>query len=173
MHDRFGIGTADRTDRHVPGGLAAGVADRTGLQAGRAERMEQAVHQPAVHQALMGGVGVAQDGERAALADDGFPAICSLVERLIPGDGLELARALGPCAAKRGGDAFGRIHKVAVAVDLAAGKTGRVRLVGVTLDAHDLAVVDMCDERAHVGTIVGTDNSNGFHYAASRRVSRP
>ncbi len=33
------------------------------------ERMEQAVHQPAVHQALMGGVGVAQDGFGPALID--------------------------------------------------------------------------------------------------------
>ena len=69
--------------------------------------MEQAVHQPAVHQALMGGVGVAQDGFGPALIDDFLPLAGDLVERLIPGDGLELARALGAGAAQRRGDAFG------------------------------------------------------------------
>ena len=68
VHDVLGIGAADRADRHVPRLLAAGVAHRAGLQAGGAERMEQAVHQAAVHQALVGGVGVAEQGERAALA---------------------------------------------------------------------------------------------------------
>ena len=94
----FGIGAADRADRHVPRRLAAGVAHRAGLQARGAERMEQAVHQAAVHQALMGGVGVAQQGERAAFRDDRLPPGGDLVERLVPGDRRELAGALGAAA---------------------------------------------------------------------------
>ncbi len=106
----------------------------------------------------MGGVGVAQDGERAAFLDDRLPLAGDLVECLVPGDGLELARALRAGAAQRRGDALGRVYEVAVAVDLAAGETRRVGLIGIALDLHDLAVVDMCNERAHVRTIVSTDN---------------
>jgi hypothetical protein len=37
-------------------------------------------------------------------------------------------------------------------------------VIGVALHAHDLAAFDMGDERAHVGTIVRTDNSNGLRH---------
>ena len=84
-----------------------------------------------------------------------------LVERLVPGDRREFALALGAGAAQRRRDALGRMHQLGVAVDLGAGKAGRVRLIRVALDAHDLAVLDMGHERAHVGTIVRTDNANG------------
>src|ERR1700743_122822 len=40
-------------------------------------------------------------------------------------------------------------------------------MIGVTLDAHDLAVLDMRDERAHVGAIVRTNDSYGFHRTVS------
>jgi hypothetical protein len=40
-------------------------------------------------------------------------------------------------------------------------------MVGVALHAHDLAVVDMRDERAHVGAIVRTNDSYGFHLTVS------
>ena len=95
VHDRFGIGAADRADRDVPRGLAAGVAHRAGLQARRAQRMEQPVHQAAIHQALMGGVGVAQQGERSALTNDRLPFGGDFVEGGVPGDGLEPAGPLG------------------------------------------------------------------------------
>ena len=95
MHDVLGIGSADRADRDVPGFLAASVAYRASLQARGAERVEEAVHQAAIHQALMGGVGVAQERERAALLDDRLPLGGDLVERLVPGDRLELAGAFG------------------------------------------------------------------------------
>ena len=108
----------------------------------------------------MGGVCIAEEGVRAAFGDDRLPLAGDLVERLVPGDGLELAGTLGAGALQRRLDAFGRVHQVGVAVHLAAGKAGRVGMVGVTLDAHDLAVVDMGDERAHVGTIVRTDDSD-------------
>ena len=93
-----------------------------------------------------------------------------LVERLVPGDRLELAGALGAGALERRGDALGRIHQVGVAVDLAAGEARRVGMVGVALHAHDLAVLDMGDERAHVGAIVRTNDSNGLHHTVSPKT---
>ena len=170
MHDRFGVGAAHRAERHVPRRLAAGVAHRAGLQARGAQRVEEAVHQAAVHQPLMGGVGVAQQGERTAFPDDRLPPGGDLVERLVPGDRRELAGALGAAAPERRGDALRRVHQVGVAVDLAAGETGRVGVIGVALHAHDLAVLDMGDERAHVGTIVRTDDSNGLHHTVSPKT---
>ena len=132
--------------------------------------MEQAVHQAAVHQALMGGVGVAQQRQRTALGDDRLPFGRDLVERLVPADRLELARALGAGALQRRLDALGGIDEVGVAVDLSAGETRRVGMVGVALHAHDLAVLDMGDERAHVGTVVRTDDSNGLHHTVSPKM---
>ena len=132
--------------------------------------MEEAVDQAAVHQPLMGGVGITQQRERAAFADDRLPLAGDLVQRLVPGDRRELPGALGAAAPERRGDAFRRVHQVGVAVDLAAGETGRVGVIGVALHAHDLAVLDMGDERAHVGTIVRTDDSNGLHHTVSPKT---
>src|SRR5260370_35635179 len=98
MHDVLGIGAADRAHRDVPGFLAAGVAYRAGLQARGAERMEQAVHQAAIHQALMRGVGVAQPGERTTLFDDRLPLGGELVKRLVPPDPPEPSGAPWPGA---------------------------------------------------------------------------
>ena len=168
MDDILGIGAADGADRHFPRRLAARVAHRAGHQARGAQRMEQAVHQAAVHQALMGGVGVAQQGERTALGDDRLPLGRDLVERLVPGDRRELARPFRAGAPERRLDALGGVNEVGVAVDLSAGEARRVRMVWIALHAHDLAVLDMGDERAHVGTIVRTDDSNGrLHHTVS------
>ena len=84
--------------------------------------------------------------------------------------GVNWPEPLGPLRLQRRPDALRRVHQVGVAVDLAAGETGRVGVIGVTLHAHDLAVLDMGDERAHVGTIVRTDNSNGLHHAVSPKT---
>ena len=72
--DRFRVGAADRPDGQVPGFLAARVADRPGDQPARAERMEQAQHQPAVHLPLMRAVGIAEQRQRPGLGDDPLPA---------------------------------------------------------------------------------------------------
>ena len=53
-----------------------------------------------------------------------------------------------------------------------AGEAGRVGMVGVALHAHHLAIFDMGDERAHVGAIVRTDDSNGLDHTASSQGSR-
>ena len=167
MDDILGVGAAHGAECHVPRCLAAGVAHRAGLQARGAERMEQAVHEAAVHQALVGGVGVAEQGERAAFLDDRFPLGGDLVERLVPGDGLELARAFGAGPLQRRPDAFGRVNEIGVAVHFSASEARRVGLVGIALDAHNFTVLDMCDQRAHVGAIVGANDSNLLHRTVS------
>jgi hypothetical protein len=44
-------------------------------------------------------------------------------------------------------------------------------MVRIALHAHDLAVLDMGDERAHVGTIVRTDDSNfALHHTVSPKM---
>ena len=125
--DRFGIGAADRADGEVPGGLAAGVADRAGLQPAGAERVEQAVDEAAVHLPLVRAVGVAEQRQRPDCGDDGLPARDDLVERLVPADRLELALALGADAPQRRRQPLGRVHQLDVAVDLGAGKAGGER----------------------------------------------
>ena len=74
LDDQFRIGAADRADGGVPGGLAAGVAHRAGLQPAGAHRVEQAVRQAAVHLPLMRAVAVAEQRKRSGLGDDGLPA---------------------------------------------------------------------------------------------------
>ena len=81
--------------------------------------------------------------------------------------GLNWPEPLGPVRLQRRRDALGRVHQVGVAVDLAAGEARRVGMIGVALDAHDLAVLDMGDERAHVGAIVRTNDSNRLHHTVS------
>ncbi|OIQ69540.1 hypothetical protein GALL_488560 [mine drainage metagenome] len=66
--------------------------------------MEQTVGQAPVHQALMRAVGVTQQGFGTGFTDHGLPTADDLVQCLIPGDGRELAAALGPDAAQRGFD---------------------------------------------------------------------
>jgi len=70
----------------------------------------------------MGGVGVAQQGEGTALGDDRLPLGGDLVERLVPGDRLELAGTLGSGALERRLDALGGVNEVGVAVHFSAVK---------------------------------------------------
>ena len=81
--------------------------------------------------------------------------------------GVNWPEPFGPLRLSGVSDALGRVHQVGVAVHFSAGETRRVGVIGVALDAHDLAVLDMGDERAHVGAIVRTDNSNGLHHTVS------
>ena len=87
----------------------------------------------------------------------------------VPGDRRELALALRADAAQRRRQAFGRMHQFGVAVDLGAGEAGGERLVGIALDAHHASVLDMRQQRAHVGTIVRTDHADGFHASSPRQ----
>src|SRR5437764_13241646 len=53
MEDGFRVGSADRSNGHVPRRLTARVAHRAGAQPAGAERVEQAIYEPAVHLSLI------------------------------------------------------------------------------------------------------------------------
>ena len=75
--------------------------------------------------------------------------------------GLNWPEPFGAGPLQRRPDALGRVNEVGIAVHFSAGDALGVGMVGVALDAHHLAVLDARDERAHVGAIVRTDDSNG------------
>ncbi len=161
--DRFRVGPANRADRHVPGALAARVAHRAGNQAAGPQRVEQAEQEAAVHLPLMRAIGIAEERQGARLGNDRPPAPGDLVERLVPADRREFALALGAGAAQRRLQPRRRMHQLGVAVDLGAGKAGGEGLLGIAGDAHDAAVFDLGQQRAHVRAIMRTDDANRFH----------
>ena len=126
MNDRLGIGAADRSDRDVPDTSQQVSHTVPACRRELPEGMEQAVHQAAVHQVPDGRVGVTEQRQRAAFGDDRLPFGGDLVQRLVPADRLELARALGPTRRSGVRIPFRRIHQIGVAVHLAAGKAGAV-----------------------------------------------
>ncbi len=81
-------------------------------------------------------------------------------------DRCESALALGADAAQRRLQALGGVHQFGVAVDLGAGEAGGERLVRIAFHASDPAVLDMRQQRAHVWTVVCTDDPNGFHVSS-------
>ena len=60
------------------------------------------------------------------------------------------------------------MHEFGVAVDLAAGEPGGERMVRVALDPHDAAVLDVREQGAHIGTIMGTNGADRGHGAGLR-----
>ena len=163
MRDRLGIGAADRPHGDIPRHLAAGVAHGAGLQPTRAEGVEETVHQAAVQLALMRAIGIAEECERPALGDDGLPACSDLVERCVPRNRGELAFAFRPAPAQGGGEALRRMDKLGVTVDLGAGKPRREGLRGIAHHTHHAPALDLCEQRAHVGTIVRAHHPDRFH----------
>ena len=85
------------------------------------------------------------------------------VERLVPGDRHEPTRALGAVPPERRRQPLRRVHQLGVAIDLGAGKAGRIGLVRVALDAHHPVVLDMGKQGTHVGAIMGAGNADDFH----------
>ena len=161
--DRLGIGAADRSHGHIPRRLAAGVAHGAGLQPTCAEGVEETVHQAAVQLALMRAIGIAEECERPALGDDGLPACSDLVERCVPRNRGELALPFRPAPAQGGGEALRRMDKLGVTVDLGAGKPRREGLRGIAHHTHHAPALDLCEQRAHVGTIVRAHHPDRFH----------
>ena len=65
-------------------------------------------------------------------------------------------------AAQRRCQALGRVHQLGIAVYLGAGKPGSERLLRVALDPGDPPILDMGQQRAHVGTIMCADDPDLF-----------
>ena len=131
-HDEVGM-VGDLGRRHAPAlamaGLEAGIgeqhADRA-LEARVALRVGQALDAVALHEAHGAGVPVGPDGLGPVPplgVEEGFG---DTVERLLPADPLELARALGAGPAHRVGQALGMVEPLVVAGDLGADHARRV-----------------------------------------------
>ena len=134
--------------------LAAGAGADGAVEQRRAELVEEAQrHRLALHHPHRAGVAVRQHGLRLA-GGDGAQARRDRVERLVPGDALEAAAALGADALERMQHALGAVRALGVARHLVAQRAVRRRVVGIALHAHHAAVIDRDAQRAGVGAVV-------------------
>src|SRR3990172_6336328 len=108
-----------------------------------------------------------------ASAHDGLPAFDDLAERLLPRDRSEAALALPARPAQRRPDPIGGVHQLVVVVDLRAGEPGSERVSRVALDADDAPVVDVGDQRALVGAVVGADGADGPGHGDPEGIKAP
>src|SRR4030095_9732652 len=86
------------------------------------------------------------------------------VERVVPPDPLEAARAPWPHAAQRVGQAVLRVHALGVAADLLANPPAGVGVAVGAAHAADGARVDALDlQRAGAGAVVRAHRRNYLH----------
>src|SRR5437763_1298688 len=93
---------------------------------------------------------------RGSITMTGTPRFC-------PAYRSEFAVALGAGAAQRRLDALRRMHEFGVAVDLGAGEAGGEGLLRVAAHAQHAAILDLGQQRAHVGAVMRADDANRFH----------
>src|SRR5262249_54388813 len=124
---------------------------------------EEAVDDMAIHLALMGAIGIAEQRRWSRLGDDRLPPGGDFGERVVPGDGDENPRALAAGSLERRRQPVRRVDEFRIAIDLGAGESRGVGLVGVALDAHHAIILDMRQQRAHVWAIVSADYADDFH----------
>ena len=91
-----------------------------------------------------------------------------LVQRLVPRDPLELARALRADAAQRVQQPVRRARVLEVAVDLRAQRAGGERVLAVAPQPHGLAVLDGHDPAAAVRAV----ERAGSEHISCRRITR-
>ena len=168
-----GVGAPDHHHvglRHlarVGAGQPAGAGDvagprQRGADGGVHARVALGVAQPvdavAHHQAHGAGVVVGPHGLGAVAPLGGEHGLGGEVEGVVPGDALELARALGPLAPQRVHEPVGMVHALGVARDLGADDAGRVAVVLGAVHPADPAVGQQLDvERARGRAVVRAD----------------
>ena len=132
----------------------AGAGDEAGPGQRRADRlvhlrvalgMAQAVDAVAHHEAHRAGIVVGPDRLGAVAALGRQHRLGRQVERVVPGDALEAARALGPDAAHRMQQAVRVMDALGVARHFGADDAGRVGVVLRPVHAADAAVVQQLD----------------------------
>src|SRR5262249_28107787 len=77
-----------------------------------------------------------------------------VVDRFIPGRGLELSASLGTHAPEGRGEAVSMVRALEVPVYLRAEKSLREGMIGVALDPCGAAVLDRDQGRAAIGAVV-------------------
>ena len=158
LHDHLRVEADAASDGRLQPRGARGGADGAVEQA-RAERAEEApVHAAVRQQPHVPRVRVRQDRLRPVRRDRAAEAVRHRVERLVPGDPLEPARALRPHAAQRVQQAVRAVHAVQVLVDLRAQEALRERVVRIAADADRAAVLDVDRHHAGVRAVVRADD---------------
>ena len=102
---------------------------------------------------------------RAVLVDDLRPALLDLGERLVVGDALELAAALGPDALHCVQQAVGVVVMLGVVFELHTQAATRHWMVGITSHLYQLAVFHVVQERASIGAVLGASTSDDTGFA--------
>ena len=100
-------------------GMTGFVADRVRIDFGRTDPVEQANGVGAAEKADGAGIMCMEDGARRALADQIMELRGDPAERFLPGDGLELALALGADALQGRGEPEGLLPPGAIIGDRA------------------------------------------------------
>ena len=171
--DRLGIRSPDPAQGCRPAGVGGRVADGARQQPGRPEGMEERHGEPAVDLPLVRAVAVAQDGEWPVLLDDSLPAPHQLVEGGLPGHGLEARLPLRTHPAEGCPQAFGGMDPARLPAHLRAEEAGRHRVLGVALQADETAVLDVSQDRAHVGAVVGAHGPDHLDGSCHLRLLFP
>jgi len=156
---RLGIGTAPTPDGERVADVASYGADGP-VELAAAE----AVEEPSVHAADTGDAhraseAVGQNRLGTMLMDDGLEPLGDDVERVIPGDPLELALALRAYTSLRVEHSIRAVDALDVTGSFAAdGATGDW-MIRIARDAHDAAVLDIGKHAASIRAIVRTDGT--------------
>ena len=150
-------------------GLQRGAAGRGAdgaVEPRGAEAVEEARgHAFALHEAHRAGIAVRHDRLRLARRDR-TQALGDDVQRIVPADALEAARALGADAAQRMQHALGMLDALGIARHLRAQRAMRRRVRRVALDADDAAALHADADRAGVGAVMragGVDDGGRGH----------
>ena len=125
--------------------------------------MEEGVPAVALHQSHGAGVGIGQDRLAAMLRDQLFPAGADAFDRLLPADGGKFAGPLGTAPQQRRRQAAGRVDGVLVMQHLGAEQAACDRVVRVAGHTHRVAIIDLDQQAAGVGTVIGADGSMYGH----------
>ena len=169
-HHHVGLGHLARIGAGQPAGAGdvAGPGQR-GADGGVHARIALGVAQPvdavAHHEAHGAGIVVGPHGLRAVAPLGREHGLGGEVEGVVPGDALELARALGPLAPQRVHEPVGMVHAFRVARDLGADDARRVAVVLRAAHPADPAVGQQLDvERARGWAVVRADRMTDLDF---------
>src|SRR5579862_4047503 len=91
---------------------------------------------------------------------DSIETCSDLVQRIIPGNGDELATALRTASPEGGRQSISVISTLDVPIHLGAQKTLGERVIGIARDRYGPAVFDRCQRRTGVRAVVGARAAN-------------
>ena len=157
-----GVETGRRADRQQPGRARSFAAEGAlGHRGAHAVEEGVAAVQP-VHEPLVAEIAVGHDGFRPVLVDDRLPARHDRVEGFVPGDALELLRALRSDPLHWIEQPVGMVVPLLVVFQFHAETAAGHRVVRVALHTQQLAVLDLEQHRAGVRAVVRAAAEEGL-----------